>query len=448
MNLKDKNIVIVGLGKSGISSAKFLAGEGAKVTVTDMSDKDSLHGAVTELTEYEVRFELGYHDEETFNKADIIIISPGVPHTIKPVQDAVKKGVTLMGEIELAARFISKPVIAITGTNGKSTVTALAGEMLNRSGIRSAVCGNIGIPMSDFINNTETYDVLVLEVSSFQLDTITSFKPYISVLLNISDDHLDRYHDINHYADSKARIFMNQTREDHSVINSGDDLIQKYKSNIKSSILTFGCENRHDAEIDKSRITLFKSDPDSFVINLSKTHLKGPHNRENIAAAALAALKAGATPEGIQNAVDSFRSLPHRVEFVDKIKGVNYYNDSKGTNTDSVLKAVESFNDLILIMGGREKDCNYSILKNAVQERVKKLILLGEAQKNIASELGDSADVIMASDMVHAVEISYKLAEPGDTVLLSPACTSFDMFKNYAERGQTFKNAVNKVSEK
>jgi len=444
MDLAGKKTVVIGLGKSGVSSARFLADENALVTVTDMSDEKKLASEIKSLSGYPIRFELGFHDSQTFLDADLLVISPGVPHTIKPVTDAVKKGVPLMGEIEFAARFIKKPIIAITGTNGKSTVTALIGDMLQQSGIRPAVCGNIGIPLTDFIRNSNEYDMVVLEVSSFQLDTISAFKPHISLLLNISDDHLDRYLDIHEYADSKANIFKNQTEHDVAILNAGDTLSQNLMKNIKTSLLTFGhrTHGNSDAIIDTKNITLYEGSTECMEIDVTESLLKGPHNRENIAASALAALKAGATPDGIQRAINTFHSLPHRIEFVETIHGVSFYDDSKGTNADSVLKAVESFDHLILIMGGREKDCNYSILKDAVRKRVKKLILLGEARENIQKELGDSADIILADNMDEAVQVSKQLAVKGDTVLLSPACTSFDMFKNYSDRGNAFKKAV------
>jgi len=457
MDLHQKNILIVGLGISGMAAARFAKNNGGFVTITDIAEEDDLAGYLQEVRKIDVRTELGGHNTETFENADFIIVSPGVPHTILPIERAQKKGIPVLGEIELASRYIREPIIAISGTNGKTTTTRLLGNMLESSGFKVFVGGNIGNPLIDYAGGEKTADIVVAEVSSFQLDTIDTFRPRVSVLLNISADHLDRYPDFNSYAMSKSRIFKNQAEGDTAVINGSDPFISLISQTLRTRILPFyhednlNTKNREYAVISRrngqseTMINIFtKENPKGF-LDLSQVDLLGRHNMENVAAAALAALAAGGTIEGIQSALNDFKGLPHRLEFVKTINGVHFYDDSKGTNIDAVVKALEVFDKpVVLIMGGRDKGGDFGQLREMVKQHVKKLIVMGEAGNVIKSVLGDSCQegAQNASAMENAVSLAYLAASPGDVVLLSPGCSSFDMYQSYAERGKVFCKAV------
>ena len=457
MNLHQKNILIVGLGISGMAAARFAKSKGGIVTITDIAEEFALSDYLPDVEKLEVKTELGQHNTETFENADLIIVSPGVPHTILPIERAKKKGITVLGEIELASRYIREPIIAISGTNGKTTTTRLLGNMLENSGFRVFVGGNIGNPLIDYAGGEKRVDIVVAEVSSFQLDTIDTFRPRVSVLLNISEDHLDRYPDFNSYAMSKGRIFKNQTEGDTAVINGSDPFISVISKTIRTRVLpfyhedNFNTNNREYAVISRRNgqrtpvINIVTKEDPKGVLDLSQVGLLGRHNMENIAAAALAALSAGGTLEGIQSALNDFKGLSHRLEFVKVINGVQFYDDSKGTNIDAVARALEVFDrPVVLIMGGRDKGGDFKQLQMLVQQHAKKLIVMGEAGDTIKSALKDVCryGVQNASTMENAVNLAYLAASPGDVVLLSPGCSSFDMFQSYAERGEVFCKAV------
>ncbi len=447
MELKGKNILIIGLGKSGAWCAKFLKKKGAFVTITDRAGYDEVSQYAGEMENLGINLDLGGHSPKAFEKADLIVISPGVPHTIEPVIRARKRGVEITGEMELASRFIKEPVIAITGTNGKTTTTTLTAEMLKASGFKVFVGGNIGTPLIRYLNSGEKADIIVLEVSSFQLDTIKKFRPNIAMLLNISPDHLDRYENFESYAKTKAKIFENQKSSDFAILNFNDPFTKKIKSSLKSQKLFFNCPKEKCKGIRIKDKKLFFTQKKEYM-GLEPVKIKGKHNIENIAAASLGALCAGASTAGIKKAVKNFTGLAHRLEYVGESGGVLYYNDSKATNTDAALRAVESFDSpVILIMGGRPKGDDYSLLADAVKKRVKNLILTGEAAGLINEKLGflPKGGTFMAKNMDDAVSVAAQKAGPGDVVLLAPACSSFDMFENYAQRGEAFKKAVKQV---
>lgn len=470
MEISGKKTVVVGLGKTGISTAVFLKKRGAHVTVSDSSKDKNLDDAAQKLRAIGVDVELGTHSSSAFRSAELIILSPGVPHTIEPVIKAAEHGALVTGEIELASRFIKEPIVAVTGTNGKTTTTTLIGNMLEESGIKVFVGGNIGKPLIDYVEGENRAEVVVAEISSFQLDTIKRFRPKVSVLLNISEDHLDRYPGFDAYMKSKARIFENQRGNDVSVFNASDKYIMELSGNIKCGKLPFFKDSEHrgyeeyamisDDRIDFNlkKTAAFRNNtatgraPDTdvdFSLRFSEIHLPGKHNMENVAAATLAALSAGGTPMGIRHALKKFRGLPHRIEHVADINGVEYYDDSKATTVDSVIKALEVFGKpVILIMGGRNKGISFSLLKNAVREHVKKLILLGEAKEEIKSAVGEIVETAYADTMEDAVGAAHASASAGDIVLLSPACTSFDMFTSYAHRGEIFCKAVETLKRK
>lgn len=462
MNLAQKNILIVGLGVSGIAAARFAKNKGANVTVTDMAVEKELAPYAPIAHKLGATMELGRHNIETFERADLIVLSPGVPHTILPIKRAEAKGIPILGEIELAARFIREPVIAVSGTNGKTTTTELLGDMLKNSGLKVFVGGNIGNPLIDYADKGESAEIVVAEVSSFQLDTIDTFRPRVGVLLNISADHLDRYPDFEAYARSKGRIFENQQEGDAAVINVSDPLVRSISKGLKARKLPF---YHHGNELDETMegaviswgdsqtspsITIHTKENPKRSLDLSRINLPGRHNIENVAAASLAALAVGGTFEGVQSALNDFKGLSHRLEYVATINDIRFVDDSKATNVDAVARALEAFNKpVILIMGGRDKGGDFQTLKKLVHQHTKKLIIMGEARDSIKSVLKDACTggAQTTSTMEDAVLLSYHAAVPGDIVLLSPACSSFDMYSSYAERGDAFCRAVDNLKK-
>lgn len=462
MNLNRKKTLVVGLGMTGLATARFLHHHGAAVTVTDMASEEALVSSALELRQMGIRTELGGHCWESFESSDLIVLSPGVPHTHDFLTGARQKGIPVIGEIELAFRFIRDPIIAITGTNGKTTTTSLLGNMLSQCGMRVFVGGNIGNPLIGYVDREERADWIVLEISSFQLDTIDTFRPDIGVLLNITADHLDRYVDMAGYAASKGRIFQNQTPEDIAIINGADPWVLSETRRSRSRKWVFnGPSNLEEgAWIAENELMLsFSSCPhrkahfpcehtdfESLRFDLHKSRLYGKHNQENISAAVMAAVAAGGNIQDIQFALGQFKGLSHRIEYVQTVNGVTYVDDSKATNVDAVYRALESFQgSVVLIMGGRDKGGDYRILKKVIQGHVKLLILLGEAGELIAGALGDLAPTVRVASMQEAVATAHHAASPGDIVLLSPACSSFDMFRSYAHRGDVFQCEVDKL---
>lgn len=449
MELANKNILVVGLGKSGRAAAQFAARQQARVTVTDLNVAANLTAFLPGLKDQGIRLVLGEHPGDIFKQVELIVVSPGVPHTIAPLELARQAGVPILGELEFAARFVREPVVAITGTNGKTTTTALVGDMLEQSGKRVFVGGNIGNPLIDYVAGGGGADLVVLEVSSFQLDTASTLRANVAVLLNISADHLDRYDDFEAYVRSKGRIFRNQTQADTAVINRMDPEIKKLADACRARVWPFFHTGRNGsmpatgAEILTNRLVL-RTGGAPLVLDLQGIPLTGAHNRENIAAAALAALAVGGTAGGIQQAIGQFHGLAHRLETVATVKGVLYVDDSKGTNVDAVSRALESLNQpTVLIMGGRERGGDYTLLKPQLEKTVKRLVVMGEAATAIADQLGAFAPVENAADMAQAVRLAAAAADPGDVVLLSPACSSFDMYDSYAQRGEDFCKQVN-----
>lgn len=452
MNLTNTHTLVVGLGVSGLALAQFLKKNGADVTVTDISAETALGARAAAVRKMDIRLELGPHRPETFARAELIVLSPGVPHTLDIIESARARGVPVLGEIELAARFIREPIIAVTGTNGKTTTTALLGEMLKQSGQRVFVGGNIGTPLTDYLMQEQKSDVIVAEVSSFQLDTIERFKPKVAVLLNITQDHLDRYADFDAYIRSKGMIFKNQLESDVAVLNGADRHIRFLSRTIQSRPLYFNhrqpaaTEPAEGAVIGSREIVLLTKQSGRRSIPLDAIGLIGRHNLENVAAAALAALVAGGEFAGVLSAVKAFRGLPHRLEHVVTLNQVRYFNDSKSTTPDSVVRALESFTEpVVLIMGGRDKGSNFGLLKDPVRRQVKHLIVLGEAKNKILSALDRKESTSVAETMASAVLQANRAAACGDVVLLSPGCASFDMYANYGERGRDFSECVKKL---
>jgi len=462
LNFENKKVVVVGLANTGLAVLRFLKKRGAHVVAADIMSQDKLGHYAEEALAMGASLDLGPHKTETFSDCDLIVVSPGVPHTIGPLRASRAKGVPVIGELELAARYIHEPIVAITGTNGKTTTTSLVGEMLRASGLDVFVGGNIGQPLIDYVDKGSRADTIVVEVSSFQLDTVESFRPKVGVLLNITEDHLDRYTDFQGYVRSKGRLFKNQETTDIAVLNRADPWIGYIEKRVRARKLYFNIpmdssitgptlggqrrgmgERLYGAEMrGDEMICSLPGNPD-LILRLAKFKLAGTHNFENAAAASLAALFSGASASGIQKALETFNGLHHRLEYVKTINDVAYYNDSKATNVGAVSRALESFDaPVVLIMGGRDKGGSYAGLGGSVKARVKKLIAIGEAKESILAVLGGFTDSQGATSLDEAVCLAEKTGSPGDVVLLSPGGSSFDMFTDYAERGEAFRRAV------
>jgi UDP-N-acetylmuramoylalanine--D-glutamate ligase len=448
-DLSGRRVAVVGMGRSGRACVRFLARRGARVAAADARNAADLTEVAAELAERNVPLATGPHAPALFDGADLVVLSPGVPHTL-PVLDRVRKrGVPVIGELELAARFVSEPVAAVTGTNGKTTVVTLLGEMLRASGRSVFVGGNIGTPLIVHADDGTPRDRLVLEVSSFQLDTAERFRPDVAVLLNISDDHLDRYPDFAAYIRSKGRIFRNMGPGDTGVIRADDPGVVAAAEGARCRFLEFRRGGRGPARAvrdgDRLRIDAGETGMD---LDLSRWTPAGDHNLENLAAAALAALAAGGLPGGIQAATDEFRGLPHRLETVAEIGGVRFVNDSKATNVDAVVRALAAFDrPIVLVMGGRGKGGGYAPLREGVARRVRRLVATGESGGEMAAALGPfcAGGAVEAADLREAVRLAADAARPGDVVLLSPGGSSFDAYGSYAERGEDFRRAVREL---
>jgi len=447
--LHNKNVLVVGLAKTGVSAAQFLISKGAFVTAADInSNNEKVQANAKILQEMGASLAIGHHDPQIFTNADVIVLSPGVPHTITPIQLAREKNIPIIGETELAFQFIKQPIVAITGTNGKTTTVELTGEMLRKSNKQVFVGGNIGTPLTDLLNNKLSVDIIVLEVSSFQLDTIDTFCPDVAVLLNITEDHLYRYPDMTAYRESKFNIFKNQQSSHTAILNGQDPYCVFQASAIQSNMIWLDRETPKNGEISVSTQSNILKTPFQSTFDLTQTRLIGNHNRQNIAAAVLSSQITGGTIEGIQSAINTFKGLPHRVEYVATIKDISFYNDSKATNVDATIKALQCFDVPVhLILGGQDKGGDYACLVPFILQTVCECILMGEAQPIIQKSLDSHREIshipiYTVKSLEQAVEHVMLHAVSGDVVLLSPACASFDMFDSYNHRGETFKAIV------
>ena len=438
-----KKVVVVGAARSGIAAAQLLVRRGAAVTLTDMRPQID---AEAELRDAGVTLELGGHSTVTLNRADLIVLSPGVPPSQPAIVEARRAGVPVMGELELASRWLRGRIVAITGTKGKSTTTTLTGRMLEAGGHRVLVGGNIGHALSAQVEQSTDDTIHVIETSSFQLESADTFHPWIAVLLNFSPDHLDRHADIAEYAAAKARIFANQTTADWAVLNADDDASQALAQDARSQRLAFSVERAlsdgvviaNDAIVRRRR-----DGADQVLVPLSAVKLLGRHLLADVLAASAVASLAGVEPDAMTRAVEGFTGLEHALEPVGDIGGVRFVNDSKATNVEAALRAIQSFDaGLIVILGGRFKGGNFGDLGGALRDRQAQVVAIGEAAPLVREALAPRVPVHDAGSMTAAVRTAFALAAPGETVLLAPACSSFDMFRDYAERGRTFKQEV------
>jgi len=450
MDLKGKKVLVIGFGKTGKAATQFLLNRQASVIVTDKKTCWEREDDLDFFKKRGTEFVLGSHPAELFLRPDIIVISPGVDSNLKGLSDAQKQGIPVMSEIELASRFITVPIIAVTGTNGKTTTTSLIAEILQHSGFSVFMGGNIGTPLINVVQDAVQADFIVVELSSFQLETIKEFTPHIAILLNLSEDHLDRHSSFNSYCKIKFRIFINQSREDFAIVNRTDEACTPMIPGLTPQVVSFGSPSFSGKGVyfDPQFLYYRQEDDSTHAYELAKVKLLGEHNKENMAAAVAAAELCGCPQGKIQESLELFRGLEHRLEYVQKIEEVSFYNDSKATNIDSLVKALQSFpGNILLIAGGREKGGDYEDLKKEIETKVKMIILLGEAREKFFRLFHSLTSTRLVEGMEQAVQVAFQNAQGGDVVLLSPGCASFDMFSNYEERGKIYKEAIVKLAE-
>jgi len=439
------------LGKSGVASALFLRSRGAQVTVSDSKPQEQLSEEIPILLDHGIIIETGGHGERTFHGQDLIVVSPGMPADSPPLVQARALGEPVIGEIELAAQFLPKNIVAITGSNGKTTTTTLTGEIITAGGYPTRVGGNIGTPAISLVDAARPDSVIVLEVSSFQLETIQTFRPKVAVVLNVTPDHLDRHRTFETYVDAKARIFENQHADDFAVLNADDPVCVELSDRTRAQVFWFSRkkEVQQGASLRDGRILFRDSSGQQEIMVASEIPLKGAHNLENTLAAICAGALMKCAPERIRAAVRNFKAVEHRLEYVATIRGVEYYNDSKATNVDATIKALESFPaNIHLILGGKDKGSDYTVLNDLLRQRVKRVYTIGAAADKIESQVREAAEIVHAESLDSAVQRASASAQPGDIVLLAPACASFDQFRNYEHRGKVFKELVQRLSGK
>ena len=448
MELKGKKVLVVGLGKSGLAAALFLRRRGAHVTVSDVRSNEALAKDIPALLEEGIMVETGGHGLLTFRRQDLIVVSPGVPLNTPELAQVKSFGLRVIGELELAARFLKGKTLAITGSNGKTTTTSLVGEILEKAGIPTLVGGNIGVPVVALIDQSTDDTWSVLEVSSFQLESTERFHPAIAVILNITPDHLDRHGSFENYALAKERIFAAQNENDFVILNADNARAAQAAARSVARVYFFSVEHSvlQGAWVEDGFLVYRpgKDQPTEKIMPLSGVPLKGAHNVENVLAAACASRLAGATAEQVRSGVESFQAVEHRLEFVAKINGVDFYNDSKATNVDATAKAVASFSSGIhLILGGKDKNSDYTQLAQLLRARVRAVYTIGSAAAKIENELRGVVSILSCETLDNAVSAAASAARPGEVVLLAPACSSFDQFENYEQRGKVFKELVN-----
>ena len=447
MDLKNKRVLVVGLGKSGLSAAMFLRAQGARVTVSDTRSAVALAKEIPALLEAGIMVESGGHGLLTFRRQDLIVISPGVPMDTPEVKQVIAFGLPVIGELELASRYLKGRVVAITGSNGKTTTTTLVGKIFADAGLPTLIGGNIGLPVIDLVAKSTTETVNVLEVSSFQLETVEEFHPWIALILNVTPDHLDRHGSFESYVAAKERIFGRQDADDFLVLNGDDRVTQMGAARAKSEVFWFsGTKAVRRGAFVRSGVIVWVEKEGGVtepVMPVAEIPLKGAHNVENVLAAVCAARLAKIPAESVRASVAAFRAVEHRLELVRKWNEVEFYNDSKATNVDAALKAVASFpGGIHLILGGKDKDSDYGTMADLLKKRVKVVYTVGSAAEKIERQLHGVVKMVSAQTIGRAVVEAAKAAAPGDVVLLSPACSSFDQFENYEHRGRVFRQSV------
>ena len=449
VDLRGKRVLVVGLARTGVASALFCAKRGASVTATDSRGAADLGDVPAQLKAAGVALELGGHRRDSFLAADLIVPSPGVPFDQEDLLAARRKGVAVWSEIELAWRFLRGRLVAITGSNGKTTTTALTAHILKTAGIPTLVGGNIGTALISLVEESSDKSVAVVEVSSFQLEAIVAFRPDVSVYLNLTPDHIDRHGSLEAYAAAKARIFENQKSEDSAVMNADDAASARYAPS-RPRVYWFSRKKEvaRGAVVRGNEIIFCDGDAEARLLARSDITLRGEHNLENVLAAATAACISGAPPAAIAAGVRTFPGVEHRLQFVAEVGGVQFYNDSKATNVDATEKALEAFpGNLLVILGGKDKGSDYRPLRALLTARARRAYLIGAAAEKIASQVEGAVPLEMSGTMDRAVHAAYEAARPGDVVLLAPACASFDQFQNFEHRGRVFVELVRQIEQ-
>ncbi len=449
MELKGKKVLVVGLGKTGEAVCSFLLQQGARVKVSEKVVFERLAKKADKWRKKGAIIEAGGHRLKSFLEAELIVLSPGIPY-LPEIEAAKREGREIISEIELAFRFLRGKIIGITGTNGKSTTATLTHKILKDGGLRSHLVGNIGDPLIRFVTKSRPDDIFVTELSSFQLRYIERFRANVSVFLNISPDHLDWHTSFDDYFDSKKNLILRQKKGDFAILNRDDPRIWALRKDGNSELFAFSQRGKvsRGCWLDGNWLLLIDRRQEK-LIKLDEIPLHGIHNRENIMAAALVGHVLGIPVSSIKKSIKAFRGLEHRLEKVLDIEGVVFYNDSKATNVDASLKSIQSFSDpIVLLLGGRDKGGDFDLLRKPVKQKVKTIILIGEAADKIAKSLNGTVPLEKASDLKEAVRLAYSAAVPGEIVLLAPACTSFDMFNNFEERGKIFKKEVRALQKR
>jgi UDP-N-acetylmuramoylalanine--D-glutamate ligase len=449
MELKNKRVLVVGLARTGVATALFCAARGGKTTASDSRTEAEIGDVVARLRAAGVTLELGGHQEQTFLQQDVIIPSPGVPADAPLLLAARGKGVSVWSEIELAYRFIRGKLIGITGSNGKTTTTSLVEHILKTAEIPTLLGGNIGTPLISCVDKMSETTVTVVELSSFQLELIDEFRPNVSVWLNLTPDHLDRHRTMESYGTAKGRIFENQTEEDAAVLNADDPATLPYAPK-RPRVYWFSRKQRLEqgAFVRGEEIVFRRDEKEEFVLSRREVPLVGEHNLENVLAAVAATRLAGAEATAVAKGVRSFAGVEHRLEYVAEIGGVRYYNDSKATNVDATLKALDAFpGRVLIILGGKDKGSDYTVLQERLRRKAIVALLIGTAAEKIEQQIAGGVDIERAGTIERAVEIASHTARSGDVVLLAPACASFDQFQSYEHRGRVFKDLVRQLQE-
>lgn len=450
---KYKNVSVIGAARSGIAAARLLKNKGFSVFLSDSTEETKINGKfIDEIKHAGVEYEFGRHSEKIYD-ADLVVVSPGVPQNSEVIRNVLEKGIDLVSEVEAASWFCRGKVIAITGTNGKTTTTTLIGEIFKDAGYRTFVCGNIGTAFSDIVEQTTDDSIIVLETSSFQLDNIKYFKPFIAIFLNITPDHLDRYDSFEMYLKSKMKITGNQNESDYFVFNYDDELVRKsIKEGVSAKKSAFSLNRAVKEEIENGAYTnnydliYYYYMGEENVIDTQKLIIKGQHNVYNAMASVISAKIFGIETEYIRKTLENFKGVEHRLEYVRDINGIKFYNDSKATNVNSVWYALKGFDEpIVLLLGGKDKGNDYSEIEKEVKEHVKHIIAIGDSKHKVYNYFKDIVTVTVSDSFEDAIYKAAANALKGDVVLLSPACASFDMFENYEHRGREFKRIVNSL---
>jgi UDP-N-acetylmuramoylalanine--D-glutamate ligase len=452
MQIEGQKSLVLGAGKSGVASAEFLAERGAVVALHDKKPVEEWSEAARSLKEsHNVGLIGGDMPSWLLDQIDLVVISPGVPTNTIPARYVDRKDGEVIGEVELAYRFMKGRIVGITGSNGKTTTTTLIGELLKNSGIPTQVGGNIGTPLLDLAAASTEETWTVAELSSFQLETIKDFRANVAICLNVTPNHLDRYDSFTDYAAAKHRIFMNQTANDVAILNADDEITADWPNGLKANVSMFSVKRPlNEGLFLRGRDLICRANgKEKILTTRDEIFLRGLHNVENVLASFAAGLACGASPESMRQTVAEFKGVEHRIEFVAEIDGVRFYNDSKATSVDAASKALEALSDgngkVVLILGGRGKNAPYAPLIPLIEKSVSALVLVGEDAENIESQLRGHADIIRADSMDDAVTLGFAAAKSGDAVLLAPACASFDMFTSFEERGTVFKSRVHSL---